>query len=59
MELDINPEWPTLITYRTRGILSSVFVPNYQQPPTLISFPTNGTSSPSTGAGRADSVPLK
>jgi hypothetical protein len=33
MELDINPEWPTLITYRhRRGLLPSKVVPNYQQP---------------------------
>ena len=35
MELDINPEWPTLITYRHRhGLLPTRVVPNYQQPPT-------------------------
>jgi hypothetical protein len=34
MELDINPEWPTLITYSHRGGLDPVrVVPNYQQPP--------------------------
>jgi hypothetical protein len=33
MELDINPEWPTLITYRHRhGLLPSRIVPNFQQP---------------------------
>jgi Phosphodiester glycosidase len=33
MELDINPEWPTLITYRHRhGLLPTKVVPNYQQP---------------------------
>ena len=33
MELDINPEWPTLITYSHRGGLGPVrVVPNYQQP---------------------------
>jgi hypothetical protein len=32
MELDINPEWPTLITYSHRGGLGPVrVVPNYQQ----------------------------
>ena len=32
MELDINPEWPTLITYRHRGgIKPTMVVPNYQQ----------------------------
>jgi hypothetical protein len=35
MELDINPEWPTLITYRHhRGLLPTRVVPNYQQPTT-------------------------
>jgi hypothetical protein len=34
MELDINPEWPTLITYAHRGGLDPVrVVPNYQQSP--------------------------
>jgi hypothetical protein len=34
MELDINPEWPTLITYGHRGGLDPVrVVPNYQQSP--------------------------
>src|SRR6478752_2474658 len=33
MQLDINPEWPTLITYSRRGGLDPVrVVPNYQQP---------------------------
>jgi hypothetical protein len=33
MQLDINPEWPTLITYRHRGGLTPTkVVPNYQQP---------------------------
>jgi hypothetical protein len=33
MELDINPEWPTLITYRHRhGLLPTKVVPNNQQP---------------------------
>jgi len=32
MQLDINPEWPTLITYSHRGGLGPVrVVPNYQQ----------------------------
>ena len=32
MQLDINPEWPTLITYSHRGGLDPVrVVPNYQQ----------------------------
>jgi Phosphodiester glycosidase len=35
MELDINPEWPTLNTYRHRhGLLPTRVVPNYQQPVT-------------------------
>ena len=37
MQLDINPEWPTLITYSHRGGLDPVrVVPNYQQPPTQV-----------------------
>jgi Phosphodiester glycosidase len=40
MELDINPEWPTLITYRHRhGLLPSRVVPNYQQPATRYLVP--------------------
>jgi len=40
MELDINPEWPTLITYRHRhGLLPTRLVPNYQQPPTRYLVP--------------------
>jgi predicted DNA-binding transcriptional regulator AlpA len=40
MELDINPEWPTLITYRHRhGLLPSRVVPNYQQPVTRYLVP--------------------
>jgi hypothetical protein len=40
MELDINPEWPTLITYRHRhGILPTKLVPNYQQPVTRYLVP--------------------
>jgi phosphodiester glycosidase len=32
MELDINPEWPTLNTYRhSHGLLPTRVVPNYQQ----------------------------
>ena len=32
MELDINPEWPTLITYRHRhALVPTKVVPNYQQ----------------------------
>jgi Phosphodiester glycosidase len=40
MELDINPEWPTLITYRHRhGLLPTKVVPNYQQPSTRYLVP--------------------
>ena len=40
MELDINPEWPTLITYTHHGGLDPVrIVPNYQQPPTRYLVP--------------------
>ena len=35
MQLDINPEWPTLITYSHKDGLDPVrVVPNYMQPPT-------------------------
>ncbi len=40
MQLDINPEWPTLITYTHRGGLHPTrVVPNYQQPPTRYLVP--------------------
>jgi hypothetical protein len=40
MELDINPEWPTLITYAHHGGLDPVkVVPNYQQPATRYLVP--------------------
>jgi Phosphodiester glycosidase len=40
MELDINPEWPTLITYRHRhGLIPTRVVPNYQQPSTRYLVP--------------------
>jgi hypothetical protein len=40
MELDINPEWPTLITYRHRhGLQPTRVVPNYQQPLTRYLVP--------------------
>lgn len=40
MELDINPEWPTLNTYRHRhGLLPTRIVPNYQQAPTRYLVP--------------------
>ncbi len=40
MELDINPEWPTLNTYRHRhGIVPTMVVPNYQQAPTRYLVP--------------------
>jgi hypothetical protein len=40
MQLDINPEWPTLITYRhDRGLQPIKVVPNDQQPPTRYLVP--------------------
>jgi len=40
MQLDINPEWPTLITYSHRsGLDPAKIVPNYQQPPTRYLVP--------------------
>jgi phosphodiester glycosidase len=40
MQLDINPEWPTLITYTHRGGLNPTkVVPNYQQPATRYLVP--------------------
>jgi hypothetical protein len=40
MQLDINPEWPTLITYRhRRGLIPNKIVPNYQQPATRYLVP--------------------
>jgi phosphodiester glycosidase len=40
MQLDINPEWPTLITYRhDRGLIPDKIVPNYQQPATRYLVP--------------------
>jgi Phosphodiester glycosidase len=40
MELDINPEWPTLITYRHHdGLVPTRVVPNYQQPSTRYLVP--------------------
>jgi hypothetical protein len=40
MQLDINPEWPTLITYTHRGGLRPTKVlPNYQQPSTRYLVP--------------------
>jgi len=40
MELDINPEWPTLISYTHRhGIVPTMIVPNYQQKPTRYLVP--------------------
>lgn len=40
MQLDINPEWPTLITYAHDGGLDPVkVVPNYQQPVTRYLVP--------------------
>ena len=40
MQLDINPEWPTLITYTHHdGLQPTRVVPNYQQPPTRYLVP--------------------
>ena len=40
MQLDINPEWPTLITYRHGSTLQpDRIVPNYQQAPTRYLVP--------------------
>ena len=40
MELDINPEWPTLITYTHRhSLYPTKVVPNYQQPATRYLVP--------------------
>ena len=40
IQLDINPEWPTLISYTHRGGLHPTrIVPNYQQPPTRYLVP--------------------
>ena len=40
MQLDINPEWPTLITYAHEGGLDPIkIVPNYQQPSTRYLVP--------------------
>jgi hypothetical protein len=40
MELDINPEWPTMITYRHHdGLIPTKVVPNYQQPATRYLVP--------------------
>src|SRR5689334_3651457 len=40
MQLDINPEWPTLITYRhSHGLQPDRIVPNYQQSPSRYLVP--------------------
>jgi hypothetical protein len=40
MELDINPEWPTLNTYtHAHGLSPTMIVPNYQQKPTRYLVP--------------------
>ena len=40
MQLDINPEWPTLITYTHRhGLVPTKVVPNVQQPATRYLVP--------------------
>ena len=40
MQFDINPEWPTLITYtHAHGLIPTKVVPNYQQPATRYLVP--------------------
>jgi len=40
MQFDINPEWPSLITYRhIRGLVPTKVVPNVMQPPTRYLVP--------------------
>jgi hypothetical protein len=40
MQFDINPEWPTLITYQHRhGLVPDKIVPNVQQPATRYLVP--------------------
>ncbi len=40
MQFDINPEWPSLITYRhTPGLVPDKIVPNWQQPSTRYLVP--------------------
>ena len=40
IQLDINPEWPTLISYTHKGGLHpNKIVPNYQQPVTRYLVP--------------------
>lgn len=40
MQFDINPEWPTLITYRhSNGLVPTEVVPNPMQPPTRYLVP--------------------
>ena len=56
IELDINPEWPTLVTYGRGGVGPTKVVPNYQQSATAISCRTTATSSPSTGGCREPSL---
>ena len=42
IELDINPEWATFITYRhAGGLQASKLVSNSQQPATRYLFPDN------------------
>jgi hypothetical protein len=61
MQLDINPEWSTLITHRHRhGLLPTKVVPNNQQPATRYLAPTAGTSSPVyQRLPGPDAIPLK
>ena len=56
MELDINAEWPTLITYRHRdGLLPPRSSPTASSRPPATSSPTTATSLPSTDAYQAGS----
>jgi hypothetical protein len=62
MELDINPEWPTLITYRHRqGLLPTRVVPNYQQAATRYLVPDDRDffAVYRRLSGRPITVPLK
>ena len=51
MQFDINPEWPSLITYSHQGGLSPTkSCPTSSSPPPATSSRTTATSSPSTDA---------
>ena len=53
IELDINAEWPSLITYGHGGVgYATKVVPNTQQSTIATSYPTTATSSRSTGKRR-------